>query len=62
MLAHGFTIEQMVELIHAGLATAPPECMVAGGRQVEVAHMRITEAGAAVARDTGATRLSRPTT
>jgi hypothetical protein len=30
MLAHGFTIEQMVELIRAGLATAKAERVVAG--------------------------------
>jgi hypothetical protein len=45
MLAHGFTIEQMVELIHAGLATAKAERVVAGGRAIEVARVRITEAG-----------------
>jgi len=45
MLAHGFTIEQMVELVHAGLATATAERMVAGNRTIEVARVRITEAG-----------------
>ena len=45
MLAHGFTVEQMVDLCVAGLATAIPERMVAGGRTVEVATVRITEAG-----------------
>jgi hypothetical protein len=45
MLAHGFTVEQMVDLCVAGLATATPERMVAGGRTIEVATMRITEAG-----------------
>jgi hypothetical protein len=45
MLAHGFTIEQMVELIHAGLATAKAERVVAGGRTIEVARVRITEEG-----------------
>jgi hypothetical protein len=45
MLAHGFTVEQMVELIHAGLATAKAERVVAGGRTIEVARVRITEAG-----------------
>jgi hypothetical protein len=44
MLAHGFTIEQMVELIHAGLATAKAERVVAGGRTIEVARVRITDA------------------
>jgi hypothetical protein len=45
MLAHGFTIEQMVELIHAGLATAATERVVAGGRAIEVARVRLMEAG-----------------
>jgi len=45
MLAHGFTIEQMVELVRAGLATAKAERVVAGGRTIEVACVRITEAG-----------------
>ena len=33
MLAHGFTIPQMVELVRAGLATA--ERVVAGSRKFE---------------------------
>jgi hypothetical protein len=45
MLAHGFTTEQMVELVRAGLAMATAERIVAGGRTVEVARVRITEAG-----------------
>jgi hypothetical protein len=45
MLAHGFTVELMLDLCVAGLATATPERMVAGGRTVEVAVIRITEAG-----------------
>jgi hypothetical protein len=45
MLAHGFTIPQMVELVRAGLATATPERVVAGRRTIEVATVRITEAG-----------------
>jgi hypothetical protein len=45
MLAHGFTVEQMVDLCVAGLATATPERMVAGGRTLEVATLRITDAG-----------------
>ena len=39
MLAHGF------ELVRAGLASAKAERIVAGGRTVEVATVRITEAG-----------------
>jgi hypothetical protein len=45
MLAHGFTVAQMVELVRAGLATANSERLVAGGRMVEVAQVQITEAG-----------------
>jgi hypothetical protein len=45
MLAHGITVELLVDLCIAELAIATPERMVAGGRTVEVARMRITEAG-----------------
>jgi hypothetical protein len=45
MLAHGFTIPQMVELIRAGLASAHTERVVAGGQRREVAYVKITEAG-----------------
>jgi hypothetical protein len=45
MLAHGFTVELMVELCTAELAIATPERMVIGGRTVEVVRMKITEAG-----------------
>ena len=45
MLAHGFTVEQMVELVRAGLATATPQRVKAGRERMEVATLRITEAG-----------------
>jgi hypothetical protein len=45
LIAHGFTIDFQVELIRAGLATAKAERVVAGGRAIEVARVRITEAG-----------------
>ena len=45
MLAHGFKIEFLVDLINARLATAQTERMVAGGRWIEVIRFRITEAG-----------------
>jgi hypothetical protein len=32
MLAHGFSVEQMVDLVRAGLATAKAERVVAAGR------------------------------
>jgi hypothetical protein len=40
MLAHGFTVPQMVGLVRAGLATATAERMVAGNRKIEVARVR----------------------
>jgi hypothetical protein len=45
MLAHGFTIPQMVQLVRAGLATATAERVVAGRDTLKVATVRITEAG-----------------
>ena len=42
---HGFTIDLLVELVRAGLATAKAERVIAGGRAVEVARLKITEAG-----------------
>ena len=45
MLARGFTAEQMVELVHAGLATINAERVAMGARTIEVARVRITEVG-----------------
>ena len=45
LLAHGFSVPQMVEIIRAGLATATAERVVAGSRKIEVARVRITDAG-----------------
>jgi hypothetical protein len=45
MIAHGFTVAQMVELVNAGLATATAERVVAGRERIEVATLRITDAG-----------------
>jgi len=45
MRAHGFTVPQMVELVRAGLATVTAERVVAGSRKMEVATVRITDAG-----------------
>jgi hypothetical protein len=45
MMAHGFSIEQMVELVRAGVASATAERMVAGNKTMEIARVRITEAG-----------------
>jgi hypothetical protein len=45
MLARGFTVEQMVELVRAGLATTNGERVAIGARTIEIARVRITEAG-----------------
>src|SRR5260370_40896688 len=45
LIAHGFTVEQMVELVRAGLATAHRQRVVVGRRTVEIARVKITEAG-----------------
>ena len=50
MLANGFTAELLVELIHTRLASAQAERMVAAGKPIEVARVRITEAGRRVVR------------
>src|SRR6516164_6127367 len=44
LFAYGMTVEMLVRLIDAGLATATAERMVAGNKTIEVARMRITEA------------------
>ena len=44
MLAHGFTVDVLVELVRAGLATARAVRVRAGSRATEVARVRITEA------------------
>jgi hypothetical protein len=43
--AHGFSVDMLVELVQAGLATTKRERMVAGGRQTDIVRVRITEAG-----------------
>jgi hypothetical protein len=45
MLAHGVTVEQLAELVRAGLATAAAERVAMGSRSIEVARVRITEEG-----------------
>ena len=45
MLAHGFKLAMLAELVRNGWVTAAPETVRAGGRSIEVARMRITEAG-----------------
>jgi hypothetical protein len=43
--AHGFAIADMVELVRSGLATATAERVIAGRTAMEVARVRITDAG-----------------
>jgi hypothetical protein len=45
MLANDFTVDMLVELVRGGLASAETERMVAAGKTIEVARLRITEAG-----------------
>jgi hypothetical protein len=42
---HGFTVAQMVEIVRAGLATAHSQRVIVGRRTIEIAHVKITEAG-----------------
>lgn len=45
LLAHGVTVEQMVELVRAGLASLSTEHVVGRGCTFEAAVLRVTEAG-----------------
>jgi hypothetical protein len=45
LVAYGFTVEQMVELIRIGPATAQTGRVIADGHAIEVARLKITEAG-----------------
>ena len=45
MLAHGFSVDVLAELIRDGLATVSTERAMVGARKIEVARWRITEAG-----------------
>jgi hypothetical protein len=45
MIAHGFTVPQMVDLVRSGLATAHTRRVIVARRTVEVAYLKITEAG-----------------
>jgi len=45
MIAHGFTVPQMVELVRAGLATAYTRRVIVARHTVEIAWVRITAAG-----------------
>jgi hypothetical protein len=45
MVAHGFTVDQMVDLVRSGLVTAAPQRVKAGRERMEIATLRITHAG-----------------
>ena len=45
MIAHGFTTAAIVGLVRAGLASATSKRVIAGSRTLEVATVRITDAG-----------------
>jgi hypothetical protein len=55
MVAHGFAIPDMVELVRAGLASARAQRMRVGSKMVEVGTLRITANGRAVLLDTSPT-------
>jgi hypothetical protein len=50
MFANGFTAELLVELVRAGLASAHAERMVAGGKMMEAARVKISEVASASGR------------
>jgi hypothetical protein len=45
MLANGFAVDLMLELVRAGLASATRERVVGDGETVEIARVRMPEAG-----------------
>jgi hypothetical protein len=45
MLAHGSTVDLLVELNRTRIATTRTDHVIAGGRAMEVARVRITEIG-----------------
>ena len=45
LLADGFTVDMLTDLVREGLATAQRETMRVGGRQIRVERYRITDAG-----------------
>jgi hypothetical protein len=45
MLLHGFTADQLAELVRAGFVATTVECVVGGAQTVEVIRLKITEAG-----------------
>jgi len=45
MFANGFTGELLVDLVRAGLASAHAERAIADGKMMEVARVKLSEAG-----------------
>jgi hypothetical protein len=45
LLADGFTVDMLADLVSEGLATAQRETMRVGGRTIRVERYRITDAG-----------------
>ena len=45
LMAHGFSLELLNELIGAGLATASTESVTRGSKPVEILLVKVTEAG-----------------
>ena len=45
LLAHGFTVDLLADMVRAGFATAQIERVRAGGQPIEVTRVHITDAG-----------------
>ena len=45
MLAHGFSVGMLADLVHGGLATAHGQTMRVGRRKIQFARVMITNAG-----------------
>jgi hypothetical protein len=50
MLAHGFSIELLNQLIRAGLVTARTKRAISDERSIEIVHMKIADTGRRVLR------------
>jgi len=45
LLAHGFSVDMLADLVHDGLATAHRQTMRVGRRKIQFARVMITDAG-----------------
>jgi len=45
LLAHGFSVDMLADLVHDGLATAHRQTMRMDRRKIQIARMMITDAG-----------------